>query len=177
MKEEKITFRFAVLDEAQQIKNTQSVGAHAVKRINAKTHVALTGTPMENHAGELWSLFDFCLPGYLPPYPTFLRRYGDGQNAADLKRRIRPFLMRRLKSDVLGELPERLEETLLAELTAEQRKVYDAVLLQNRHRVDEILRVKGMAKGRAEVLAAITQLRQSCCSPSLCMNGYIGGSG
>ncbi len=174
---EDISFRFAVLDEAQQIKNNQSVGAHAVKRLNARTRIALTGTPMENHVGELWSLMDFCLPGYLPPYPRFLRRYGDGQENEDLTRRIRPFLMRRLKSQVLAELPERLESTLYAELTAEQRKVYDAVMLQARQRVDEILRVKGMGRGRAEVLAAITQLRQICCSPELVMNGYQGGSG
>ncbi len=174
---ENIPFRFAVLDEAQQVKNNQSVGAHAVKRLTAHTRLALTGTPMENHAGELWSLMDFCLPGYLPPYPKFLRRYGEGQDIGDLKRRIRPFLMRRLKTDVLAELPERLESTLFAELTPEQRKVYDAVLLQNQQRVDEILRSKGMHKGRAEVLAAITQLRQICCTPELCMHGYVGGSG
>ena len=174
---EKIAFRFAVLDEAQQIKNNQSIGAHAVKRLNAVTKIALTGTPMENHTGELWSIMDFCLPGYLPSYPKFLKKYGDGENIPDLQKRIRPFLMRRIKSDVLNELPDLLENTLYAELTADQKKTYDAVMLQLSDRVDDILRSKGMQKGRAEVLSAITQLRQICCDPVLCLPGYEGGSG
>ena len=172
-----IPFRFVVLDEAQQIKNVQSVGAHAVKQLTAQTRIALTGTPMENHAGELWSLFDFVLPGYLPRYTDFLRRWGEGQNADDLRRRIRPFLMRRLKGDVLGELPEKLESVLMAELPPEQRRVYDAALLQKRERVDEILRERGLTRGRAEVLSAITELRQICCHPALCLQDYTGISG
>lgn len=172
-----IPFRFAVLDEAQQIKNVQSVGAHAVKQLTAETRVALTGTPMENHAGELWSLFDFVLPGYLPRYTDFLRRWGEGQNADDLRRRIRPFLMRRVKEDVLQELPEKLESVVMADLPQEQRRVYDAVLLQRRERVNQLLRERGMAKGRAEVLSAITELRQICCHPALCLPDYAGLSG
>ena len=172
-----LSFRFVVLDEAQQIKNVQSVGAHAVKQLTAETRVALTGTPMENHAGELWSLFDFVLPGYLPRYTDFLRRWGEGQNADELRRRIRPFLMRRLKGDVLGELPERLENVLMAELPPEQRRVYDAALLQKRERVETLLRDKGLGRGRAEVLSAITELRQICCHPVLCLPDYEGVSG
>ena len=172
-----ISFRFAILDEAQQIKNVQSVGAHAVKLLSAETRIALTGTPMENHAGELWSLFDFVLPGYLPHYSDFLRRWGEGQNADDLRRRIRPFLMRRVKGDVLGELPEKMESVLMAELPPEQRRVYDAALLQKRERVNRILQDKGMGRGRAEVLSAITELRQICCHPALCLPDYDGVSG
>ena len=174
---EKILFRYLVLDEAQLIKNMQSVGAQVVKKLQAKARIALTGTPMENHAGELWSIFDFCLPGYLPPYAVFLKRYGEGENIEDLKNRIRPFLLRRLKADVLTELPERLEKTLFTELSSSQQRVYDAVLMQTKDRIDKIITDKGMQKGRAEVLAAITQLRQVCCNPSLCMDGYIGSSG
>lgn len=172
-----IPFRFAVLDEAQQIKNVQSVGAHAVKQLTADTRIALTGTPMENHAGELWSIFDFVLPGYLPRYTDFLRRWGEGQNADDLRRRIRPFLMRRVKADVLSELPEKMESLLMAELSPEQRRVYDAVLLQKRERVDQILKDRGLSRGRAEVLSAITELRQICCHPALCLPDYNGVSG
>ncbi|MBR3108106.1 MAG: DEAD/DEAH box helicase [Clostridia bacterium] len=172
-----ISFRFAILDEAQQIKNAQSVGAHAVKLLTAETRIALTGTPMENHAGELWSLFDFVLPGYLPRYTDFLRRWGEGQNADDLRRRIRPFLMRRVKADVLGELPEKLESVLMAELPPEQRRVYDAALLQKRERVNRILQDRGLGRGRAEVLSAITELRQICCHPVLCLPDYDGMSG
>lgn len=174
---QEIPFRFAILDEAQQVKNAQSVGAHAVKQLTAMTRIALTGTPMENHAGELWSLFDFVLPGYLPRYNEFLRRWGDGRNEDDLRRRIRPFLMRRLKKDVLGELPEKLETVMMSEMAPDQKRVYDAALMQKRERVGEILREKGLGRGRAEVLSAITELRQICCHPALCLPDYQGAAG
>ena len=173
----RIPFHFAVLDEAQQIKNAQSVAARAVKKLQARTRLALTGTPMENHAGELWSLMDFCLPGYLPSYARFLKRYQDGNSWDDLRTRIRPFLMRRLREDVLDELPPLMEHTLYCEMTEEQKKVYDAVLYQCRVRVDDILRNQGMNRGRTQILSAIMQLRQVCCHPTLCMDGYLGGSG
>ncbi len=172
-----ILFRFAVLDEAQQIKNVQSVGAHAVKQLTAKTRIALTGTPMENHAGELWSIFDFVLPGYLPKYTDFLRRYSDGDHADDLRRRIRPFLMRRVKADVLQDLPEKMETVLMAQMSLEQQRVYQAALLQKRERVYDILQNRGITRGRAEVLSAITELRQICCHPVLCLPDYQGMSG
>lgn len=172
-----IPFRFAVLDEAQQIKNAASVGAHAVKQLNAQTRIALTGTPMENHAGELWSIFDFILPGYLPRAGAFMRRYGEGENNEELMCRIRPFLMRRLKKDVLTELPDKLELTMMAEMTPEQRRVYQASLLRRRDHVQELLSTRGLAKGRAEVLSAITELRQICCHPVLCLSDYAGASG
>ncbi len=172
-----IPFRYAVLDEAQHVKNAQSVGAHAVKRITARTRIALTGTPMENHAGELWSLFDFVLPGYLPGYSEFMHRWGEGSNEESLRRRIRPFLMRRLKKDVLGELPEKQETVLMAEMSQEQRQIYDAALLQKKDRIREILTDKGLGRGRGEVLSAITELRQICCHPRLCLRDYRGASG
>ena len=172
-----VSFRFAILDEAQQIKNSASVGAHAVKQLSAETRIALTGTPMENHAGELWSIFDFILPGYLPRASAFMRRYGEGENSEELMQRIRPFLMRRLKKDVLTELPDKLEVTLMAEMSPEQRRVYQAGLLRRRDYVKQILNTRGMAKGRAEVLSAITELRQICCHPVLCLPDYTGTSG
>ncbi len=172
-----IPFRFAVLDEAQQIKNVQSVGAHAVKQLTARTRIALTGTPMENHAGELWSIFDFVLPGYLPKYTDFLRRYSEGDHADDLRRRIRPFLMRRVKADVLQDLPEKMETVLMAQMSLEQQRVYQASLLQKRERVHDILQNRGITRGRAEVLSAITELRQICCHPALCLPDYQGVSG
>ena len=136
------------------------MGAHAVKQLSAETRIALTGTPMENHAGELWSIFDFILPGYLPRASAFMRRYGEGENSDELMRRIRPFLMRRLKKDVLTELPDKLEVTLMAEMSPEQRRVYQAGLLRRRDYVKQILNTRGMAKGRAEVLSAATR----CCA-------------
>lgn len=172
-----IPFRFAVLDEAQQIKNVQSVGAHAVKQLTANTHIALTGTPMENHAGELWSIFDFVLPGYLPKYTDFLRRYSEGDHADDLRRRIRPFLMRRVKADVLQDLPEKMETVLMAQMTLEQQRVYQAALLQKREHVHDLLQNRGIHRSRAEVLSAITELRQICCHPVLRLPDYQGVSG
>ncbi len=172
-----IPFRFAILDEAQHIKNAASVGAVAVKQLKAQTRLALTGTPMENNTGELWSIFDFVLPGYLLNYSRFIRQHGDGRNSETLRQKIRPFLLRRLKKDVLTELPDKLETTLMAEMTLEQGRVYQAALLRLRSRVDDLLRTKGINRGRTEVLAAITELRQICCHPALCLPDYSGASG
>lgn len=172
-----ISFRFVILDEAQQIKNAGSVGAVAVKQLQGETRFALTGTPMENGAGELWSIFDFVLPGYLNSYNAFLRRYQDGEELEDLRRRIRPFLMRRLKKDVLTELPDKIETVMTAQLTPEQQKVYRSAMLRLRDRVDHVMAEKGLGRGRTEVLAAITELRQICCHPSLVLEDYAGSSG
>ncbi|MBE5769517.1 MAG: hypothetical protein E7333_08070 [Clostridiales bacterium] len=172
-----INFRFIVLDEAQHIKNAGSKAAVAVKQLKGRTRFALTGTPMENGVGELWSIFDFVLPGYLLGYSAFLRRYQDGMDAEDLRKRIRPFLMRRLKKDVLTELPDKIEHTFTAQMTPEQTKVYRAAMLRLRDRVSEVLAEKGFDRSRTEVLAAITQLRQICCHPQLVLEDYIGSSG
>ncbi|MBQ9401560.1 MAG: DEAD/DEAH box helicase [Clostridia bacterium] len=169
-------FRFVILDEAQNIKNAGSVAAQAVKQLQADTRFALTGTPMENGVGELWSLFDFVLPGYLPGYNTFLRKYQDGENAEDLLRRIHPFLIRRLKQDVLEELPDKMETTLTARMTPEQERIYRASLERLRPRIDQLMDEKG-GRAKIEVLSAITELREICCHPSLVMSDYRGGSG
>ncbi len=172
-----IDFRFAILDEAQHIKNAGSKGAIAVRQLKAKTRFALTGTPLENGVGELWSIFNFVLPGYLLSYSAFMRRYQDGSDADDLRYRIRPFLMRRLKKDVLTELPDKIETVLTAQMTPEQEKVYQATMLRLRDRVDTIVKEKGFERGRTEVLAAITQLREICCHPALVLEDYTGASG
>ncbi len=170
-------FRFAILDEAQHIKNAGSKGAIAVRQLRAQTRYALTGTPLENGVGELWSIFNFVLPGYLLSYSAFMRRYQDGGEADDLRRRISPFLMRRLKKDVLTELPDKIETVMTAQMTPEQQKVYQAAMLRLRDRVDSIVKEKGFDKGRTEVMAAITQLREICCHPSLVLEDYVGTSG
>ena len=166
-----VSFRFAVLDEAQYIKNAMSVGAGAVKQIRAQTRFALTGTPMENHPGELWSIFDFVLPGYLLSFAQFMHRFGTGEESDVLRRRIRPFLLRRLKGDVLRELPEKNEILMTADMTEEQRRVYQASLMRLRPQVEN------MGKNRIEVLAAITELRQICGHPSLVLPDYAASSG
>lgn len=170
-------FRFIVLDEAQHIKNPQSLAATAASRLVGRTRLALTGTPMENNPGELWSIFNFVLPGYLAPLAQFMRRHGDGSGADVLRQRIRPFLLRRLKNDVLPELPDKIESRVLAEMPQAQREVYAAAVLQLRERVEHVLKGKGLGRGRMEVLSAITQLRQICCHPSLVMERYEGSSG
>src|SRR5699024_1028644 len=109
--------------------------------------------------------------------PQFLRRHGDGSGADALRRQIRPFLLRRLKADVLPELPEKIEYRVLADMPPEQRRVYAAAALRLRERVERVLNEKGIGHGRMEVLSAITQLRQICCHPSLVLEGYTGSSG
>lgn len=172
-----IDFRFAILDEAQHIKNAGSKGAIAVRQLHAQTRFALTGTPLENGVGELWSIFNFVLPGYLLSYSAFMRRYQDGSDADELRARISPFLMRRLKKDVLTELPDKIETVMTAQMSPEQSKVYQATMLRLRDRVDTIVREKGFERGRTEVLAAITQLREICCHPALVLDDYAGTSG
>lgn len=166
-----VPFRFAILDEAQYIKNAMSVGAGAVKQLKAQTRFALTGTPMENHPGELWSIFDFVLPGYLLSFAQFMHRFGYGEESDVLRRRIRPFLLRRLKGDVLRELPDKVEVQMLADMTEEQRRVYQASLLRLRPQVESA------GTSHVEMLAAITELRQICGHPSLVLKDYAASSG
>ena len=170
-------FRTVILDEAQNIKNAGSMAASAVKELQADSRFALTGSPMENGIGELWSIFDFVLPGYLPGYNTFLRQYQDGANAEDLLRRIRPFLTRRMKQEVLEELPDKTETLLTARMTPEQEQVYRAALERWRPRVTQMLENGTLSRSRMEVLSALTEMRQICCHPSLVMDGYRGTSG
>ena len=174
---EQFSFRFVILDEAQQIKNAASVGASAVKRLHAQSRFALTGTPMEHHPGELWSIFDLVLPGYLMDQNDFMQRHGDGSDSDLLAKKIRPFLMRRLKREVLSELPEKIEHRIVAELTPEQRNVYLATLAQVKKELDETIRNEGMDKAHFRMLAAITRLSQICCHPGMFLEGYEGGSG
>ena len=172
-----IPLRFAVLDEAQSVKNAQSQGALAAKELDAQVRVALTGTPMENHTGELWSIFDFILPGYLGTQAAFLRRYGSGERAEELRERIRPFLMRRLKSEVLSDLPEKHEQYLYAAMPPEQDRVYQTLLATLRQHVGQALDEGSLPRARMQVLSVLLKLRQVCCHPKLFLPDYEGTSG
>ena len=172
-----IPFRVAALDEAQQIKNADSAGAAAVKQLKAESRFALTGTPLENHAGEIWSLFDFVLPGFLGTAAAFQRQLEAEPSLAGLRRKMQPFLRRRLKKAVLPELPDKTEHTLTAPLTPEQADVYEAARLRLGRQVDRALTERGLGRSGSEILAAITELREVCCHPSLVMEGYAGSSG
>ena len=178
------SFRYCILDEAQYIKNPASRNARSVKQIKADSRFALTGTPMENNLYELWSVFDFVLPGYLYSYNRFNERYvqtatsEDGyETLSDLSRQIKPFLLRRLKKDVLNELPEKIENTMLAELTEEQKKLYLAYLQDIKGEINKEIQETGFERNRIKILAALTRLRQLCCHPALFVENYKGESG
>ena len=181
---DKYDFRFCILDEAQYIKNPASRNARSVKLIKAGTRFALTGTPMENNLYELWSVFDFILPGYLYSYNKFNEKYvqpaggEDGYEIlGDLSRQIKPFILRRLKKDVLGELPEKIETTMLADLTEEQKKLYLAFLQDVKGEIGREIETVGFERSRLRILAALTRLRQLCCHPALFIENYTGESG
>ena len=176
-------FHTVFIDEAQFIKNAMTGNARSVKGLHAKTRFALTGTPIENSLSELWSIFDFIMPGYLFSYTRFAKRFerpaskGETGVLQQLSRRIKPFLLRRMKKDVLAELPDKIETKLVTELTEEQRKLYLSYAQQARNEIsDEISRV-GFEKSRMQILAALTRLRQICCHPGMFLENYEGGSG
>lgn len=177
-------FSSCILDEAQYIKNPHSLTARTVKMIPARNRFALTGTPIENSLVELWSIFDFLMPGYLPSYQKFTQKYitplkkGDGKEALEeLSRKIDPFVLRRVKKDVLRELPEKIELKMVSELTRDQKKVYLAYLEKIRGEIAGAIAENGFEKSRIKILAGLTRLRQICCHPSLFLENYHGESG
>jgi SNF2 family DNA or RNA helicase len=159
-----------VLDEAQHIKNRQTQNAHAVKAIRARNRFVLTGTPMENSVLDLWSIFDFLMPGYLGSAQDFKERYeapiareNKAEAKARLARRIRPFLLRRLKTEVAKDLPEKIEQVSFCELTAEQQEVYQQLLESSRQEISKAVGEQGLQKSRMMILTALLRLRQVCC--------------
>lgn len=177
-------FGYCILDEAQYIKNAGSLNSRSVKEIRAKGYFALTGTPIENNLSELWSIFDFLMPGYLLSYKRFVEKYekpivskNDEGALKDLNRHVKPFILRRLKRDVLKELPPKIESVIAADLTEGQKKVYLAYLEQIKGKIEEEIRDKGFERSHIQILAGLTRLRQICCDPSLFIEGYRGGSG
>ena len=177
-----ISFDCQIIDEAQFIKNQSTQISKAVKAINASFKVALTGTPIENRLSELWSIFDYCMPGYLFTYkhfkeaiesPTVLDGDEDAKNR--LKRMISPFVLRRLKKDVLKDLPDKLEENIYAPMLEEQEKLYKAHLQQIKLLVDS-KNDDEFKKDKIMILSELTRLRQLCCDPGLIYENYAGGS-
>lgn len=177
-----MVFAIQVIDEAQYIKNPGTQAAKGVKKITAAFKLALTGTPIENRLSELWSIFDYLMPGFLYTYQRFREEIEipvvvnqDENKMERLHRMIRPFILRRLKSDVLTDLPEKLEENVFAKLEGEQRALYDA----------HVQKMKAMLDGQTEkefrtekiqILAELTRLRQICCDPTLLYENYHGES-
>lgn len=174
-------FRYQVIDEAQYIKNPGTQSARAVKGISARTRLALTGTPIENRLSELWSIFDYLMPGFLFGYQKFKKEWeqpivrdGNPQALSALHRLIGPFVLRRVKQDVLKELPEKLETVVYSRAEQTQRHLYVA----HAQKLKEELEQGGFSSPSEgiQILAELTRLRQLCCDPSLCCEDYRGGS-
>jgi superfamily II DNA or RNA helicase len=163
-------FDMTVLDEAQHIKNRQTQNAQAVKAIKSQNRLVLTGTPLENSVLDLWSIFDFLMPDYLGTAKDFRERYEqpiakekNPEAQARLARRLRPFMLRRLKRAVAADLPAKIEQVAFCELTTEQRGVYQQVIEASRKEVLAAVGAQGLAKSRIVVLTALLRLRQTCC--------------
>ena len=157
-----------VLDEAQSIKNAASQAAKACRLLKARHRLALTGTPVENHIGELWSIFEFLNPGQLGSAARLRRFLADGRGSSDLvARAVRPYLLRRTKAEVLSDLPEKTEQTLFVELGEEQRKAYDELRHHFRAELSGRIGRLGIGRSRIAVLEALLRLRQTACHPGL----------
>ena len=181
--EKDYVFRYIIADEAQYLKNSNTQNAKCIKKIKGDTRYALTGTPIENSLAELWSIFDFIMPGYLFTYKKFKTRYetpivkGESQEAmANLKMLIEPFILRRNKKEVLTELPEKTITILNNEMGEEQRNIYLTYLAQAKKEIADEIEMNGYERSQMQILAALTRLRQICCHPSLFIEGYQEGS-
>ena len=177
-------YKFIIADEAQYIKNNNTQNFKAIKKIKAQTRFALTGTPIENSLAELWSIFDFSMPGYLYTYRKFkesfetpIIRDEDSYKTTKLKMLIEPFILRRIKEEVLTELPEKTVTVLNSEMEEEQQKIYMSYMAEAREEVKNEIVANGFEKNQMKILALLMRLRQICCHPSLFINNYEGGSG
>lgn len=175
-------FLYQVIDEAQYIKNHTTAAAKAVKVIKSRVRYALTGTPIENRLSELWSIFDYLMPGFLYGYDAFKKefetqivKYEDADAMARLQKMVTPFILRRLKEHVLKDLPDKLEKTQYIQFQSEQQTLYDAQVV---HMRNTIAGQDGeeFQKTKLKILAELTRLRQICCDPSLCFEDYKGDS-
>jgi superfamily II DNA or RNA helicase len=168
-----LDLRYVILDEAQHIKNPMSQTARSAKKLSSERRLALTGTPIENRLSELWSIFDFVSPGLLGTLKTFEERVarpidrGDMETAQRLRATIKPFVMRRVKSDVAKDLPDKIEQEMIVPLAEEQAKLYKQILRQVRKSVLSEVEKQGVSKAQIQILAALTRLRQVACDPRL----------
>ena len=179
---ESVEFSYQIIDEAQVIKNHSTQGAKAVKAIHAQHRFALTGTPIENRLSELWSIFDYLMQGYLYSYSQFreelevpIVKNEDEQAALRLRRLLKPFVLRRLKQEVLKELPEKLETVVYSRMDKEQQQLYAAYSAKVRSELERST-PEEYREGKMQILAALTRLRQLCCDPGLCYENYRGES-
>lgn len=171
---EKQALGYVILDEAQNIKNRHTQNAKCVRQLKADHRLAMTGTPIENALEELWSLFDFLMPGLMSSYDRFIDKYikktirsASHHPLHGLKRKITPFVLRRMKSDVLDDLPEVSEIVYHCELLPAQKQLYTKYATSARDELTERVRKEGFEKARIHVLATLTRLKQICCHPAL----------
>jgi len=167
-----LDFDYVVLDEAQCVKNATTESAKAVRLLKGRYRLALSGTPVENHLGELWSLFEFLNPGMLGAASVFKLAGGTARNPDEETRRLlahalRPFILRRTKAQVARELPPKIEQTIYCVMDAEQRKLYDELRVHYRNSLLQRIEVEGLAKSKIQVLEALLRLRQAACHPGL----------
>ena len=172
-------FDSIISDEGQYIKNSYTQNTRSLKSLNGLHHFSLTGTPIENSLADLWSIMDFCLPGYLHSWREFrhlyeipITRYEDTTRLAQLKRQIAPFILRRMKNDVLTELPDKIDTVLYAELSEEERRIYHTQLALSHKAFIEEIAGHPLAQSRVRVLTLLMRLRQVCCSPALFLDGF-----
>ena len=180
---ENYCFKYVVADEAQYIKNNNTKNSKAIKTINAETKFALTGTPIENSLSELWSIFDFIMPGYLYKYKKFKELYEtpiiNEQNEDvmnKLKKQIEPFVLRRTKGEVLTELPDKTVTILNNEMSEEQYNIYMSYMAQARKEIMSQIDINGFEKSQIKILSLLMRLRQICCHPKLFLREYEGES-
>ncbi len=169
-----VPFDYVVLDEAQTIKNPSSQIARASRLLNARHRLALSGTPIENNAGDLWSIFEFLNPGMLGRSSAFRSHVADPESTDTrdvVARGLRPFILRRTKQEVAAELPDRLEETIYCDMDTEQRRLYDELRLHYRDSLLGLVQDKGLARSKMHVLEALLRLRQAACHPALLDRG------
>ncbi|BCZ47824.1 DEAD/DEAH box helicase [Clostridium gelidum] len=171
---EKLNFDYCILDEGQNIKNPLAQSTKSVKNINAKSKFVLTGTPIENNLIELWSIFDFIMPNYLYNTTTFKKKFiNNDDTKIELQKYIRPFMLRRLKKDVIRELPDKIEKNYYVELTKEQKKVYAAYVKDIKEKMED----ENFQEDKITIFSYLTKLRQLCLDPSIIVENYKGGSG
>lgn len=177
------SFRVFVIDEAQNIKNPKTGLAKAVKSIISETKLALTGTPIENSIVELWSIFDFIMPGFLSSLVKFQQKYkikefdeDTNKLLATLKAQVKPFILRRKKADVVKDLPDKIENNIFIDLNEEQKKYYAAEVKYVNDEMTKLIQSGGFIRNKMLILSLLTKLRQLCIDPRICIDNYNGGS-
>ncbi|GAA0104481.1 hypothetical protein UT300013_11030 [Paraclostridium sordellii] len=167
-----INFDYLIIDEAQNIKNPETISSKAVKSINSKAKFALTGTPIENNLLELWSIFDFIMSGYLYDKVKFQNEFIINENTNELKKLIKPFILRRTKKEVIEELPDKIEKKFIVELNKEQKQIYD---IYNKSVLEKLKNNKGKSD-KITIFSYLTKLRQLCLHPKTLLKDYKGKS-